>query len=91
MRIATTTLLCFQILCGAGCASVITRTSPGHSFVSDGAYPGTRAAPQMIHDCRVDSSSDLAVLFCLDFPFTFVFDTLLLPADLLCYRDKASQ
>jgi uncharacterized protein YceK len=37
----------------------------------------------MVHDCWVDSSSDLAVLFCLDFPLTLAFDIVLLPADLV--------
>jgi uncharacterized protein YceK len=62
---------------------MIARTGKGHAFLANGVYPGVRATPQTIHDCRVDSNSDLAVLFCLDFPFTLAFDTVLLPADLV--------
>ena len=67
----------------SGCGSLVTRTAPEQAFFRNGAFPGVRATPQTVHDCWVDSSSDLAVLFCLDFPLTLAFDTVLLPADLV--------
>ena len=75
--------ICLLVLCGSGCGSIVSRTGSQRGFLGNGVYPGVRATPQTLHDCRADSESDLAVLFILDFPFTFVFDTVLLPADLI--------
>ncbi len=85
---------CMCLWMAMGCASLSYRTE--HKEVRSGAYPGVRTDAQWIRDVSKDHSDEglagamldglkfiVIPASTIDFPLSFVLDTVLLPVDLL--------
>ncbi|WP_318369603.1 YceK/YidQ family lipoprotein [Enterobacter sp.] len=77
------------ILSTTGCSSVITRAGEYDKYY---VYPGVRSsADQLSNHNSTSSSSSVNPLLIIDLPFSFILDTVLLPADAIIYSINAPE
>jgi uncharacterized protein YceK len=82
MKTLIATLASLTLLC-SGCGTVVAHDDKGQGDtggVTHGVYRGVRTDWQWIAHAEPETSLG-APLWCIDMPFSFVFDTLLLPFD----------
>lgn len=73
-RLPAASVIAWCALSASGCSSVMSHTGPDQGY-----YPGTRANNQILTDN--DTHWPIKTLAVLDYPFSAVMDTLLLPWD----------